>query len=147
MSLILTFMGVRTNIRGKPNQQNSMLPPCEMVERGSKVGTVKMCSEGSVPILCPHFGERGQGRTLLSPFPFSTPGYAPVAPRKRSPILDTVSQDYKLNPSIHISPVLHTITTLLTLQTSGKNKHCKPTHPLFQATSAWPSTGPIGTTP
>jgi hypothetical protein len=77
MSLIFTFTGIRTNIREKPDQLNSI---CEMVERGSKVGTVKKSSEASVPVLCPHFGERGQGRTLLSHFPFSTPEYAPVAP-------------------------------------------------------------------
>ncbi len=41
MSLVLTFTLVRTGIRGKPDQLNSLLPACEMVERGSKVGYEK----------------------------------------------------------------------------------------------------------
>jgi hypothetical protein len=53
---VLTFTFVRTGPRGKPNQLNSLLPPCEMVERGSKASYKKGVKRLS-PVLCPHMGE------------------------------------------------------------------------------------------
>jgi hypothetical protein len=38
---VLTFAFVRTGLRGRPNQLNSLSPPCEMVEIGSKAGYEK----------------------------------------------------------------------------------------------------------
>jgi hypothetical protein len=38
---VLTFAFVRTGLRGKPNQLNSLSPPCEMVEGGSKASYEK----------------------------------------------------------------------------------------------------------
>jgi hypothetical protein len=42
ISPVLTFAWARTNIRGEPNQLNSLSPPCKAEERGSKVGTKKI---------------------------------------------------------------------------------------------------------
>jgi hypothetical protein len=60
MSLVLTFAWVRTKVRGKPDQLNSLLPPYETVERGSKVGMIKKGPLNEMsPVLYPHTGDRG----------------------------------------------------------------------------------------
>jgi hypothetical protein len=59
---VLTFALVRTGLREEPNQLNSLSPPCEMLERGSKASYEKRVRRLS-PDLCPHVVKRGQGRT------------------------------------------------------------------------------------
>jgi hypothetical protein len=74
MSLVLTFALVGTGIRGKLDQINFLLPPCKMVERGSKASYKKEVNR-LFPVLCPHAGERGQGRTHQTIPPFPPPGW------------------------------------------------------------------------
>jgi hypothetical protein len=90
MLLILTFAKVTTNIRGKPDQLNSPLPPCETVERESKASKVKKCSDGTVPCpMSPHRRKR-TGEDPSSHFPISTPGLAET--RKAGSVL-RISKD------------------------------------------------------
>ncbi len=57
-------------------QLNSLLPPCQKVERGSKVSKVKKYGDGTVQCpMCPH-KERGRGRTHPATSLFPPPGLA-----------------------------------------------------------------------
>jgi hypothetical protein len=40
MSLILTFPWIRRNLRGEPDQLNTLSSPIQTVEKGSKVGMI-----------------------------------------------------------------------------------------------------------
>jgi hypothetical protein len=53
MSFFPIFAWVKANIRGEPNQLNCLSLPCEMVEKGSKVGMI---------IKVPCWGEQGRMR-------------------------------------------------------------------------------------
>ncbi len=73
MPLVFTFAWVRTCNRGKPNQLNSLLPPCKTVERGSKLSMVKKSSEGAVPcLMSPRKGKR-TGEDPSKPLPHFHP--------------------------------------------------------------------------
>jgi hypothetical protein len=78
------FHMVRTNVKGEPNQLNSLLPPCEPEERGSKVSLIiKVLRMGCPPSYSMFpLGERGQERTHPSYFLMSTPGVAETRRRQ-----------------------------------------------------------------
>jgi hypothetical protein len=71
---ILTFTLVRTGLRGKPNQLNSLSPPCKMVERGSKASYEKGVKSLS-PVLSPN-REKRTGEELTKSSPHFHPGLA-----------------------------------------------------------------------